>query len=122
MPIRTPVTMSGFARARMQRDRRRIERQFAVLAGDAERGAEFAGPRAERAFVVQAAASAHRWNAVGRLQRADQHGAGLARLLADEVDAPVDAVGAVDVEKARRAEHHLLRGVGPLNECEAGSL
>ena len=43
---------------------------------------------------------------MGRLQRADQHGAGRAFLFADEIDAPVDAVGAIDIGKARRAEHH----------------
>ena len=68
MPIRTPATISGLLEPRMQRDRRRIERQFAVLDGDAERLAQFAGARAQRALVVQAAAAAHRGNAVGRLQ------------------------------------------------------
>src|SRR5262249_55404782 len=34
-------------------------------------------------------------------------------LLTDEIHAPVDAVGAVDIGKARRAEHHLIPGRRP---------
>ena len=45
---------------------------------------------------------------MGRLQRADEDRVGDAFGLADEVDAPVDAVRAVDVRVAGRAEH---RGV-----------
>src|SRR6516162_10868895 len=41
-----------------------------------------------------------------RLQRADQDRARRAFLLADEIDAPVDAVGAIDIGKARWSEHH----------------
>ncbi len=45
---------------------------------------------------------------MGRLEGADQHGACRTRFLADEIDAPVDAVGAIDIGKAGRAEHHLV--------------
>ena len=107
MPIRTPATISGF-RPRMQRDRRPVERQGVVRDGDAERFGQLARARAQRALIVQTAAPAHRRQAVGRLQRADQHGAGRAFLLADEIHAPVDAVGAIDIGKAGRAEHHLV--------------
>ena len=57
---------------------------------------------------MQSAPAPHRRNAVGRLQRPDQHRARGAFLLADEIDAPVDAVGAIDVAKAGRAEHHFV--------------
>src|ERR1043165_9263148 len=39
-------------------------------------------------------------------KRADQHGARRAFRFADEVEAPVNAIGAVYVGKARRPEHH----------------
>src|SRR5665213_4257490 len=45
----------GFADPRMQRVRRLVERQGAMLDGDAERLAQFALPRAQRAFVIDAA-------------------------------------------------------------------
>src|SRR5215213_4691145 len=96
----------GFAEPRMQREWRLIQRQRIVFDGDAERLAELAGPGTQRALLLQAAAAAHRRQTVGRLQRADQHGAGRACRLADEIQAPVDAVGAVDIGKTRRAEHH----------------
>src|ERR1700712_5733869 len=63
------------ADARMQRERRGIEGQFAVRDRNAQRLAEFAGAGTQRTLVVQATAAAHRGDAMGRLQRADQHGA-----------------------------------------------
>src|SRR5215213_1889929 len=96
----------GFAEPRMQGEWRRIERQRIMFDGDAERLAELAGPGTQRTLLLQAAAAAHRRQAVGRLQRADQHGAGRACRLADKIHAPVDAVGAVDISKTGRAEHH----------------
>ena len=60
IPIRTPATISGLPSRACSANRRRIERQLAVLDGDAERLAEFAGPGTQRALVVQAAAAAHR--------------------------------------------------------------
>jgi len=48
------------------------------------------------------ATAAHFGDAVGRLDRPDQHGA---RIAADEIEAPVDAVGAIDVDARRSGEH-----------------
>ena len=64
------------------------------------------GPRAQQPLVGEPAPPPHLGKALRRLERADQHGAGRAFRLADEVQAPVDAVGAVDVGVAGRAEHH----------------
>src|SRR5258708_36840089 len=41
-------------------------------------------------------------------ERADEHRAGTALRLAYEVEAPVHAVGAVDIGVARRTEHHAV--------------
>ncbi|MGY4288952.1 hypothetical protein ACVWXO_008172 [Bradyrhizobium sp. LM2.7] len=76
--------------------------------GDAECFRQFARARAQRVHIGSMAAAAHRGEAMGRLQRTDQHRARRAFLLADEIHAPMDAVGAVDIGKARRAEHHLV--------------
>src|SRR6266403_2001008 len=86
-----------FARAGMQRDRGNIERQAVMLIANPERFRQLARTRAQRSLVMQSAPAPHRRNAVGRLQRADQNRAGGAFFLANEIDAPVDAVGAIDV-------------------------
>src|ERR1700730_5591936 len=95
-----------FVRARMQRDRRFVERQAIMRAGDAECLRQLARTRAQRPLVMQSAPAPHGWDAVGRLKCADQHRAGGAFLFADEIDAPVNAVGAVDIGKTRRPGHH----------------
>src|SRR5262249_20267738 len=58
-----------------------------------------------KALVPQPAPTAHDFEPDQRTDRADQHGARAAFLLADEIETPVDAIGAVDVGKARRSEH-----------------
>ena len=73
---------------------------------DAECLRQLARARAQRSLAMQAAAAVHRGNAVGWLKRTDQHGTGRAFLLADEIQAPMDAVGAIDISEARGAEHH----------------
>ncbi len=91
---------------RVQGERGSIERQPIVGVGNAERFGQLAGPRTERTFVVEEASPPHRRDTVGRFQCADQDRAGGAGLFADEIDAPVDAVGAVDIGKSGRSEHH----------------
>ena len=76
-----------------------------MLAGDAERLAEASRPGCEQPNVVEPAPLAHELEAVGRLERPDQHRCGAPFLLADEVQAPVDPVGAVDVRVPGRSEH-----------------
>jgi hypothetical protein len=56
-----------------------------------------------------AAAPAHRGKARRRHQSPDQHGARAAFRLAYKIDAPVEAVGEIDIDMARRAEHHGCR-------------
>src|SRR6266851_8371112 len=84
-----------FARAGMQCDWENIERPAVMLIANPERFRQLARTRAQRSLVMQSAPATHRRNAVGRLQRADQRRARGAVLLADEIDAPVDAVGAI---------------------------
>ena len=79
-----------------------------MLAGDRERLAEPARAGAEETLVVQTSPPAHLVEPMGRLERPDEDRVGDALWLADEVDAPVDPVRAVDVRVAGRAEH---RGV-----------
>ena len=80
-----------------------------MLARDAERLAQ--PPRA-RGRAARASSSPRRRRICSRpsrrLERADQHRGGAPLLLADEVQAPVDPVGAVDVRVPGRPEH---RGV-----------
>src|SRR5260370_38956368 len=105
-PDPQPRPDRNLADPRMKRDRRGVECEAIVLIGDAERLGQLARSRAQRPPLVQSAPAAHRGKAVGRLQGADQDRAGGAFLLADEIDAPMDAVGAVDIGKTGRAEHH----------------
>ena len=107
-PIRTPATMSALPVRACSAIGGAIERQSVVRDGDAERFRQFARTRTQRALVVQPAPAAHRRYPMGRLQRTDQDRAGRALFFADEIDAPMDAVGAIDIGKARRPEHHAV--------------
>src|SRR5260221_6740142 len=95
-------------RARAYLEWRRIERKGVLRAGDAERLAQASRPRAQQALVRDAAAAAHRGEALRGRKRADEHRAGTALRLAYEVEAPVDAVGAGDIGGAGRTEHHAV--------------
>src|SRR6516225_8027336 len=95
-------------RARAYLEWRRIERKAVLRAGDAERLAQASRPGAQQALVRDAAAAAHRGEALRGRERADQHRAGAALRLAYEVEAPVHAVRAVDVGVAGRTEHHTV--------------
>src|SRR5215218_9003022 len=55
-------------------ERRAVERQAVMHDRDAERLAELARPRAERARIVEAAPPPHRLDPSRRLERPDQHG------------------------------------------------
>ena len=70
---------------REEPERRPVEGQPVVLAGDTERLLSRPGPRAQKTRVVEAPAFAHRVEAAGRLQGADEDGARTPFLLADEV-------------------------------------
>ena len=101
IPIRGPVTTSTGARARA-RTAARSSAQPVVLARDAERLAEPARARSRAAARRRgrAAPASRRARASGSSARIE-HGARDALVLAHEVEAPVDAVGAVDVGVAR---------------------
>src|SRR5580700_2113709 len=100
------------ALAREEFEGRDVERQTTVLADDTQRFTEPAGAGAQQPLVVKAAPPAHRGEPGGGLDRPDQYGAGRPLPLTDEVHAPVDAVGAVDIGVTRRPEHHRI-AVGP---------
>ena len=106
MPIRTPATTSASPIARAQLERRPVQRQAVVLDGHAQRLTQLAGPGTQIPHLGHAAPSSHCSNSGRRLDRPDQHRARRAGLLAHEVQAPVDAVGPVDVSVAGRPEHH----------------
>src|SRR5580700_5468314 len=93
-------------RAREERERRLVEGQAVLGVGDPQRLADPAGAGAKQPLVGDAAPPPHDRQPHGRLDGPDQHGAGRAFWLADEVHAPVDAVGAVDIDVAGRPEHH----------------
>src|SRR6266478_3884465 len=73
---------------------------------DGERLAQPARSGTELPFVADAAAAAHRGEACGRHDGADQDRAGAVLSFTDEIDTPMDAVRAVDIHVARRSEHH----------------
>jgi len=71
-------------------------------------------------FVRQPTPTPHRSKPGGRLQFPDQHGAGRAFRLADKVQAPVDAVGPVDIGVPRRPEHHRIARRDPAKGVARG--
>src|SRR5450631_3084405 len=77
-----------------------------MRARNPKRLADFPRPRAKRAQVFHAAPPFHRLYALCRLDCADEDGAGTPLPLADEIQTPVNAIGAINVSKAWRAEHH----------------
>jgi hypothetical protein len=79
-----------------------------VIARDTERLAQPARAGAEEPRIRETATLLHHLDPVRRLERAEQDGRRTPLLLADEVQAPVDAVRAVDVRVPGRTEH---RGV-----------
>ncbi|GEM_PF-220124 len=90
---------------RCQGERRRVQRHAVHGAAHAQRLAQFAGAGTQQLDVVHPAPRAHGGDAGQRLERADQHTGAVAGLAADEVQAPVNPVGAVHVGVGRRAEH-----------------
>src|SRR5580693_6134841 len=96
--------------AREERERRLVERQAVLGVGDPQRLAHPARAGAKQPLVGDAAPSAHDRQPHGWLDGPDQYGAGRALWLADEVHAPMDAVGAVDIGVAGRPEHHRIAG------------
>ena len=77
MPTRRLGTTSGASSRCNEAERRAVEAQAVVRAGDRERLSEATRPGAEQPLVLESSAGAHRVQAVGRLERAqEQRGAG----------------------------------------------
>src|ERR1700693_3459926 len=95
-------------RAREKREGRFVEGPAVLGVGYPQRLANPAGAGAKQPHVGKAAPAPHDREPYGRLDGPDQHRAGRTFGLADEIHAPVDAVGAVDIGVARWAEHHRI--------------
>jgi hypothetical protein len=93
-------------RPRKQLERRTIEHHSIMLSGNAHRLAEFSGAGAQLPHILNAAPPLHGGEAGGRLDRPDQHRACAALPFAHEIHTPVDAIGAIDIDKPGRPEHH----------------
>ena len=104
-PMRGPTTISSRLLRRAQRERRPVERQPVERTRDPERLAQPTRARAEQPYVVDPAPRAHRVEPRSRARARGSGSARDARRAADEVEAPVDPVGAIDVGMAGRAEH-----------------
>src|SRR5215475_11414762 len=91
-------------------ERRRIEGKTVVRAADLQGFAQAPRSRAQEPLVGDAPPPAHGGEPDQRPKRANEHGAGAFFLLADEIETPMDAVRAVHVGEARRAEHHGVAG------------
>jgi len=89
----------------MKLEGRTVEREAVVLAGDAERLAETARPRAEQRCVIEPPTGPHTGDAVSRLERAEKHGGASPLVAANDVGAPVDPVRAIDVQVPGWPEH-----------------
>ena len=79
---------------------------YNATSGDGQGRADPAGAGAQELLVGHSSSSAHSGQAGQRLECADQHGTGRSLRLADEIQAPMDAIGAVHIGISRWAEHH----------------
>ena len=84
-----------------------------MLAGDREGLTELARPRAQLSQVLHPATLPLQLDAGGRLERANEDRLGIVPAAADEVQAPVDPVRAIDVRVARGTEHRRVAGGAP---------
>ena len=105
MPILGPTASGGSASRARSSNGGSSSGESVEDAGDPERLAELARAGAERALRLEPAPLAHRLEPVRRLERPHERRLGASLLGADEVEAPVDAVRAIDVRVARRPEH-----------------
>src|SRR5258705_12146883 len=108
-------------------DRQRALRQIepVVLDRDAERLGQVAGTTTEVVLVDRAsngsAPLAHQFEAVERLQRANQDRAWIAIRFRDGVDQVMDAVIQIDVRDARRSKQRFVAG-RTAKGCMAGGI
>ncbi len=76
--------------------------------GDPQGLAYAAGAGTEQAHIVQPAPRPHGIHSRQRFERADQDTGAVSVRTADEIEAPVDSIGTVDVGAAGWAEHHFI--------------
>ncbi|TMK35126.1 MAG: hypothetical protein E6G64_00410, partial [Actinobacteria bacterium] len=105
--------------ARREAERGPVERQPVVLRRDPQRLAELAGAGTERVDVLHPAPPPLHGQSLHRFECTDQRCLGNAFRSADEVQAPVDPVRAVDVRVSRRSEHRRIAGRSPSPETVA---
>ncbi len=96
-----------FALPNSEIKRGRKERSSVKMAGHSESLAKASRPRAQDGFPGCPAPDPHRSKARLRLDRSEQY---RACVLADEVEAPMQTVGPVDVSGAGGAEHRVVPG------------
>src|SRR5258708_1159497 len=103
----------GCGQSRAEFKSRGLEREPVVVAGDAQCLAQASRTGAEPALVRDPAVPAHGRDAIGRLECPDQNGAGAAGGLADEIEAPVNAIRAINIGVAGSAEHYSVAWRAP---------
>ena len=122
IPIRVPVTIVDRCCAGAERERRPVDAQPVVLPRHGERLTEPPGPLQSSRWSVTPRRAAITLEPVRRLERADQHRAGNALLVADDVQAPVDPVRAVDVDVPAGEEHRRVALRAPVAEAMPGRI
>ncbi|ODT82585.1 MAG: hypothetical protein ABS69_05025 [Nitrosomonadales bacterium SCN 54-20] len=95
-------------RGRGKLERRTIDRHSAMLVGDAQRLAYPARAGTEKPLIAQPSPFTHDIQPGKRFDRANQYASSMPRRTADKIQTPVNAVRAIDVGMAGRAEHHLV--------------
>ncbi len=89
---------------------------------DGERLTEAARTGAEQPHRLETASVSHLIEPVGRLEGANQDGAGAPFLLANEVETPMDPVRPIDVRVPRRCEHTRVPSCPSPAETVAGRI
>src|SRR5438309_6801833 len=97
-----------------------IESKSIMRSGHAERLAYASGARAQQTLLGESAPPAHGRKTLGRGKRPDQHGARRAFRLANKIQAPMDAVGTIDVGVSRRTEHDRVALSGAAEAVRGG--
>ena len=110
IPMRGPVTISGTSRRGRSSNGGRSRPRPSCAPRDPERLTELARARAERAQRLHAAPAPLLLDPRGRFERPNEHRICVALIAADEIQTPMDAIRAIDVRVAGRAEHHCVSG------------
>ena len=122
MPIRGPVTIFGVTRRASSANGGSSSASPLCSSVSPSAWQSLPGPEQSDRSAATPAPRAHDVELARRLERSDQNRLGAAGLVADEVQAPVDAVRAVDVRVARCAEHDRVPGRLPAEAVARGIL